>query len=50
MNSVERLGEHIAVLQKPRLNVSPVRASSAQFGIRASAQPGSSGQCIGRRC
>ena len=50
VNRVERLGEHIAVLQNPLLKVSPVRASSARFGISASIHPGSSGQCIGWRC
>jgi hypothetical protein len=50
VNSVERLGEHIAVLQKPFVKLSPVRASSAQLGISASTHPGSSGQCRGCRC
>ena len=50
VNSVERLGEHIAVLQNPFVKLSPVRASSAQLGISASTHPGSSGQCRGCRC
>ena len=44
MNSVERLGEHIAVLQKALRKVRPVSASAESFGISSRSQPGSSGQ------
>ena len=47
MNSVARLGEHIAVLQKAFVKVSPVRASSASFGISSASQPGPRGQWRG---
>jgi hypothetical protein len=35
------------VLQKAWVKLSPVRASSASFGINSRIQPGSSGQCCG---
>ncbi len=44
VNSVVRLGEHIAVLQKALSKVIPVRASSASPGISDCSQPLSSGQ------
>src|SRR4051812_42215337 len=50
VNRVARLGVHMHVLQVASVKVSPVRRSSASAGIRASAQPGSSGQCRGARC
>ncbi len=50
VSSVARLGEHIAVLQKPLLKLTPVRAISASFGISCCIQPLSSGQCRGWRC
>jgi hypothetical protein len=33
VNRLDRLGEHIAVLQKAFRKLSPVRASSVSFGI-----------------
>jgi hypothetical protein len=50
VNSVARLGEHIAVLQNALVNVIPVRASSVSLGISSVSQPGSSGQWRGARC
>ncbi len=45
-----RLGEHIEVAVHALVNDRPLRRSSASPGVRASSQPGSSGQCIGARC
>ena len=46
-NAIYRLGEHMAELQKALVKVTPVRASSASFGISSSSQPGESGQWRG---
>ncbi len=45
--SVARLGVHMHVLQNACVKLSPVRASSASFGISSRIHPGSSGQCCG---
>ena len=45
-----RLGEHIAVAMNARVNVIPVRRRSASWGMSASSQAGSAGQCCGARC
>jgi hypothetical protein len=47
VRSVARLGEHMHEFTNARVNVRPVRFSSASFGVRSASQPGRSGQCIG---